>query len=349
MCSIWVVGLLGLLVNVDSVHISPLFPTKQLEVTRPEPAFQKITKSPESPTDLPAMPKISTKLKKKLENSQKVDPTTTPTGILPLDLESFKGKRVMFVGAHPDDAEVHAGGLMSKLQQQGTEIAIVIITFGNQGGTCYNATDYFICSPDDDKEQLAFLRRHEALAAGKFFGAKHVWRLGVADGTVGHVSYDGLTRPLTVYMRKFKPHIVFTHDPEPNWGVSPSCNGACPGMWNDLGYHPDHLATSQAVLRCVHGGRGAVGSKIFNDLTDAGIDSWSVMELYFFSISRTADRISHFVELEQADFDRKIQALALHKSQFVDMKATRARYHWMLSQLGKLVGVPLAETFRGFF
>lgn len=43
-------------------------------------------------------------------------------------------KKVMFIGAHPDDIELSCGGLMKKLKDSGVEIFPVICTWGTYGG-----------------------------------------------------------------------------------------------------------------------------------------------------------------------------------------------------------------------
>lgn len=120
--------------------------------------------------------------------------------------------RLLILGAHPDDAEYHAGGLASIYRQLGHEVKMVSLTDGSAG---HHART---------RKELAEIRRQEAAAAAACIGAAHeVW---------DHP--DGLLLPtLTVRdrvireIRQFRPDLVLTH------------------RTND--YHPDHRAVGQAV------------------------------------------------------------------------------------------------------
>jgi hypothetical protein len=48
-------------------------------------------------------------------------PTAGPAQ--PLPIQSWAGKRVMMVSAHPDDIEASAGGTIAQLTAQGTQVA----------------------------------------------------------------------------------------------------------------------------------------------------------------------------------------------------------------------------------
>src|SRR5260221_9831029 len=72
--------------------------------------------------------------------------------------------RLLIVGAHPDDAEYHAGGLAAIYREAGHTVKMVSVTNGESG--------HFRISG----EELANLRRAEARAAGKVIGATYdVW------------------------------------------------------------------------------------------------------------------------------------------------------------------------------
>jgi LmbE family N-acetylglucosaminyl deacetylase len=120
--------------------------------------------------------------------------------------------RLLILGAHPDDAEYHAGGLASIYRERGHDVRMVSLTDGQAG--------HFECPPGE----LAQVRRAEAAAAGAVIGVPYVtW-----DIPDGELMPDLPTRRRVIReMRTFRPDLVLTHRP---------CD-----------YHPDHRAAGQLV------------------------------------------------------------------------------------------------------
>ncbi len=126
--------------------------------------------------------------------------------------ESSGNCRVLVLGAHPDDAEFSAGGLLSRHARQGATIRMVSVTDGRSG--------HHEIRPQD----LVTIRREEARAAGLVIGAESVtWDF--ADG--GLVADLALRAAIIREIRSFQPDLVLTHR---------LCD-----------YHPDHRAVAQAV------------------------------------------------------------------------------------------------------
>ncbi len=120
--------------------------------------------------------------------------------------------RLLILGAHPDDAEYHAGGLAATYRRLGHEVRMVSMTNGQAG--------HHARPPDE----VARLRREEAAAAGRVIGAEYVtW-----DVPDGELVADVPTRHRVIReIRAFRPDLVLTHR---------TCD-----------YHPDHRAAGQAV------------------------------------------------------------------------------------------------------
>ena len=120
--------------------------------------------------------------------------------------------RLLILGAHPDDAEYHAGGLASIYRQQGHQVRIVSLTNGQAG--------HFERPP----EQLSQIRREEAAAAGRVIGAEYVtW-----DIPDGELVADIPTRHRVIReIRTYRPDLILAHRP--------------------YDYHPDHRAAGQLV------------------------------------------------------------------------------------------------------
>lgn len=120
--------------------------------------------------------------------------------------------RLLILGAHPDDAEYHAGGLAAIYREAGHTVKFVSVTDGRSG--------HFRISG----HELAEIRRAEARVAGEVIGAAYeVW--DYPDGRL-QPTLDVRERIIRE-LRMFRPDLVLTH------------------RLND--YHPDHRAVGQAV------------------------------------------------------------------------------------------------------
>ena len=120
--------------------------------------------------------------------------------------------RLLILGAHPDDAEFHAGGLATLWAQQGGAVKMVSVTNGEAG---HHQTP---------GKALIERRRSEAAAAARLIGAaSEVWDF--PDGRL-EPSLE-LRWQIIREIRRFAPDLVLTHR---------TCD-----------YHPDHRAVGQAV------------------------------------------------------------------------------------------------------
>ncbi len=122
--------------------------------------------------------------------------------------------RILILGAHPDDADIKAGGCASKWRRLGCEVRLVSVTDGRAGHHLHHGPD------------LAGRRRAEARAAGAVIGATY----DVLDHHDGELLPTLAARwELIRLIRGFHPDLILTHRP------------------ND--YHPDHRYTSRAKAR----------------------------------------------------------------------------------------------------
>lgn len=120
--------------------------------------------------------------------------------------------RLLILGAHPDDADFHAGGLATIFRARGDVVKMVSVTDGGAG-------HHQLAPPE-----LIVVRRREAAAAGALIGAEYVtW-----DFPDGRLEPSLAVREAIIReIRSFRPDVVLTHR---------TCD-----------YHPDHRAVGQAV------------------------------------------------------------------------------------------------------
>jgi len=120
--------------------------------------------------------------------------------------------RLLILGAHPDDAEFHAGGLATIYREHDHVVKMVSVTDGRAGHHRY--------SPNE----LVTVRRKEAAAAAAVIGAEYEsW--DYPDGRL-EVTLEAREKVIRE-TRTFAPDLLLTHRPHD--------------------YHPDHRAVGQLV------------------------------------------------------------------------------------------------------
>jgi LmbE family N-acetylglucosaminyl deacetylase len=125
---------------------------------------------------------------------------------------SDKPLRLLVLGAHPDDAEYHAGGLVIAYRELGHVVRMISLTDGSAG--------HYERSP----ATLGPMRKAEAAAAGRVIGAEYeTW--DIPDGQL--MPTLEVRQRVIREIRTFAPDLLLTHR---------TCD-----------YHPDHRAVGQLV------------------------------------------------------------------------------------------------------
>ncbi|MFB6136318.1 MAG: PIG-L deacetylase family protein [Halobacteriaceae archaeon] len=121
-------------------------------------------------------------------------------------------RRLLVVGAHPDDCDIKAGGIAQKYADAGDDVRFVSMTNGDAG------------HHETGGVELARRRRGEAAAAAETFDGEYT----VLDNHDGELEPTLENRKRLIRLiRRYDPDLLFTHRP------------------ND--YHPDHRYTSRLV------------------------------------------------------------------------------------------------------
>ncbi|MBN2565926.1 MAG: PIG-L family deacetylase, partial [Candidatus Eisenbacteria bacterium] len=121
--------------------------------------------------------------------------------------------RLLIIGAHPDDADLTAGGTAALCRTRGDDVLMVSVTDGTAG---HHAME---------PAALGRRRAAEARAAGDVIGAEYRV-LGYPDGRLQPTveAREDIVR----LMRDFRPDVVCAPRP--------------------FDYHPDHRAAGQLVI-----------------------------------------------------------------------------------------------------
>jgi LmbE family N-acetylglucosaminyl deacetylase len=220
--------------------------------------------------------------------------------------------RVLFVAAHPDDADFLAGGTIAKLVKEGRETAYVVVSNGNKGSS----------DPSARPEQLIPLREAEQRHAARTLGVASVTFLGYEDGELEDTR--DLRRDITREIRRWRPDLVITLNPHRTYDNFP-------------GWHRDHRTTARVVLDCVY--PLARDHLAFPELLP-DYEPHKVREVYM--IQWEQPRL--VIDITDT-LDAKLEAIRCHTSQVGDLKAFEDRMRKRAAALGKEKGYSYAEGF----
>ena len=137
-------------------------------------------------------------------------------------LEAYK--KVLVIGAHPDDPETMCGGTMLKLHEMGVEVVAVYLTSGEAGIV------------GKSHEESRTIRREEAQNASEVLGARAVF-LTQIDGNaeVNKARYA----EMKALVEAEKPDMVITHWPIDSHRDHRVCAVLVYDAWRQSGYSFD--------------------------------------------------------------------------------------------------------------
>jgi LmbE family N-acetylglucosaminyl deacetylase len=226
------------------------------------------------------------------------------------------GGPVLAVFAHPDDAEICAGGSLARWCAEGRSVHLLVLTNGDRG----SATVV-------DRVELAATRLRETRAASEHLGLAGFRVLDNHDGELENVA--DIRREIVREVRRIRPTIVLSGDPTAVF-------------FGDRYYnHADHRNAGACTLDAVFPAAG--NPLFFEELLAEGLDPWSVTEVW---LGWTMEPNQH--QDITGFLARKIEALALHASQVAD-GGIGFFEEWLPTEAveaGRKIGAEHAESFR---
>jgi N-acetyl-1-D-myo-inositol-2-amino-2-deoxy-alpha-D-glucopyranoside deacetylase len=280
--------------------------------------------------------------------------------------QSESSSRLLAAFAHPDDEAFGTGGTLARYAATGGQVALICATMGEVG----EISDSSLATP----ETLPQVRAEELRCAAQILGVSELVFLGYRDsGMAGtpanndprafaNVSETEVVGRLVGLIRRWRPQVVVTFDPEGGYG------------------HPDHIAIHRHTVTAFH----AAADPARYPSQDP---SWQPARLFYTVIPRSLFRTMHR-QLEamgrddgpfaEADLDNigwpddeihlsldvsesmeaKWAALTCHKTQFGPQNPFRqlpreqarelmSREHFILAWPEPEAGVHLADLFDG--
>ena len=202
--------------------------------------------------------------------------------------------RILLILSHPDDESFVAAGLARRYVERGAEIVLVTATRGDAG----RVGDPPLC----DREALPALREAELRQAADLLGISQVHLLDYQDKRLSDASIDRIRGELVALIRRHRPHVVITFDP------------------NGMNGHADHVAISRFTMDAV---AAAADPRWTSELTTphrvqrllwtAPILPWEVTRPSDLSLEPGVDFVIDIAPYR----DAKAEALRAHQTQHV--------------------------------
>jgi LmbE family N-acetylglucosaminyl deacetylase len=219
--------------------------------------------------------------------------------------------------AHPDDAEISAGGTLAKWAESGREVHLVVLTNGDRGSS----------DPERDPDDIAQIRAQETAQAASVIGLAGVRILETRDGELENTW--GVRAAIVRAIREIRPAIVLTCDPTAWFFESRYIN------------HSDHRAAGAATVDAAFPAAG--NPHFYAEQLAEGLSVWNAAQVW---LGWTLEPNHH--EDISDHMDRKIAALAEHRSQ-VEGDMLGYFEEWLpreAGDAGRRIGVRYAESFR---
>jgi LmbE family N-acetylglucosaminyl deacetylase len=231
------------------------------------------------------------------------------------------GKTILSIHAHPDDAEILAGGTLAQLSARGHSVVIVSMTPGDCGSAEHTA------------DEISAIRRREANLAAQSIGAEYRC---AEFRDLAIFSDDPSRRRVTEILRLVRPDLILTAAP--------------------IDYMSDHEATSVLVRDACF---GASAPNYATRAASPASPLTAIPHLYFMDPVGGVDRDNRplaadfYVDIGTT-FEVKRAMLSEHASQREWLRRQHGMDDYLLtmerwtSEMGRRAGVSYAEGFRHY-
>jgi LmbE family N-acetylglucosaminyl deacetylase len=217
------------------------------------------------------------------------------------NIEGWTGKKnILVILAHPDDPEFFCGAMIARWCAAGHSVNYCLLTKGQRG-----AEDEKITIAEIEQKRIA-----EQNAAARLLGVSSVLFLDYMDGDL--VPDLKLRQNIVKVIRKFKPEIIVTSDPQNLFPTDYRIN------------HPDHRAAGQAVVDAVFPAAG--NPRVLAEEDGKPLSPHQVEEVWLAQTHQS----NLSVELTKY-FETKMNAIACHVSQLkepIDQFREKMRSRW---------------------
>jgi LmbE family N-acetylglucosaminyl deacetylase len=223
---------------------------------------------------------------------------------------------VLGVFAHPDDAEICAGGVLAKWAAAGREVHLFILTNGDRGSQ----------DASQDRAELAITRLQETEGAAQVMGLASVRIGSIPDSELENTEdvREGVVRRI----REVRAETVVACDPTAVFFGGRYYN------------HSDHRASGFVALDACYPGSG--NPHFFPEQLTQGVETQDVFDLWL----GWTNEPNH-VEDISGYFATKLAALAKHDSQLTEgIRFFEEFLGKDAVEAGEKIGVEHAEEFR---
>jgi LmbE family N-acetylglucosaminyl deacetylase len=223
---------------------------------------------------------------------------------------------VLAVFAHPDDAEICAGGVLAAWAASGREVHLLVLTNGDRGSN----------DPTVSRADLAATRLAETEAAAAIMGLAGVRVLSIHDGELQNIA--AVREAVVRRVREVRAETVLSCDPTSVFFENRYYN------------HSDHRMAGWVALDSVFPGSG--NPHFFSEHLGEGLGVQEVADVWLGwsnEPNRTIDITGHM--------QTKIDALAAHASQLAEgIRFFEEFLTKDAAEAGAKIGVAHAEEFR---